>query len=199
MYTNTNKVTPVHRGLVCEEKPSPLSLDEAKKLLTYLEKSLRLIERTGSGNDQIRLSLDPLAEYLAGLYLVEHNRNSKEVWQEFLDDAEKQPGAPDATKGFLLAVRDCCEVRGSRFGVPAEVSDALARLAGFDSEAIKAARLKQRIKLLLMNLDSFNPEDRRNAAEALGKIGPEAKEAVPALIAAFKDQDRGVRHFTAEA
>jgi hypothetical protein len=165
----------------------------------YLEKSLRLIERTGSGNDQIRLSLDPLAEYLAGLYLVEHHRDSKEVWQAFLADAEQQPGAPQATKGYLLAVHDCCEVRGSRFGVPAEVNDALARLAGFDSAAINAARLKQRIKFLLVNLNSFNPDDRRNAAEALGKIGPEAKEVVPALSAALNDQDEMVRRYAASA
>ena len=199
MLAEMRKETPDHRVLVNEEKPAPLSLDEAKKLLVYLEKSLRLIERTGSGNDQIRLSLDPLAEYLAGLYLVEHNRDSREVWQAFLADAEQQPGAPQATKGFLLAVRDCCEVRGSRFGVPAEVSDALARLAGFDSAAIDAARLKQRIKLLLMNLNSFNSEDRRNATEALGGIGSEAKEVAPALIAALKDQNAGVRIYAAEA
>ena len=140
-----------------EEKPTPLALDEAKKLLMYLEKSLRLIERTGSGNDQIRLSLDPLAEYLAGLHLVEHNRDSKEVWQAFLADAEQQPGALQATKGFLLAVRDCCEVRGSRFGVPAEVSDELSHAWPVSTTAaINAARLKQRIKLLLVNLNSFN-------------------------------------------
>jgi HEAT repeat protein len=72
-------------------------------------------------------------------------------------------------------------------------------LAGFDSAAINAARLKQRIKFLLVNLNSFNPDDRRNAAEALGKIGPEAKEVVPALSAALNDQDEMVRRYAASA
>ncbi len=187
------KETPDHRVLVGEEKPAPLSLNEANELLTYLEKSLRLIERTGAANDHIRLPLDPLAEYLAGLYLVEHNRDSYDAWQAFLAEAEQQPGAPLATKGFLLAVRDCCEVCGSRFGVPVEISDAIARLAGFDSEAINSARLKQRIKLLLASMNSPYSDDRRRAAEIFGEIGPDAKAAVHALIAALKDQDVNVR------
>ncbi len=40
---------------------------------------------------------------------------------------------------------------------------------------------------------------RRIAAFALGKIGPAAKEAVPALIAALKDEDKDVRVYAASA
>ena len=147
----------------------------------------------------IRFSLDPLAEYLAALYLVEWCGKIEDMWKEFFENAEKQSGAPEAIRGFLLAVRDCCDVKGNGFGVPEEVNDALARLTGFDSAAISSARLKQRINLLLMNLNSFTPEDRRNAAEALARIGPKAKEAVPALIAALNDQDAEVRRSAAEA
>jgi HEAT repeat protein len=39
----------------------------------------------------------------------------------------------------------------------------------------------------------------RSAAAALGNIGGNAKEAVPALAAALKDQDSFVRCFAAEA
>lgn len=39
----------------------------------------------------------------------------------------------------------------------------------------------------------LNPRVRQQAAEALGKIGPEAKAAVPALIEALKDGDRWIR------
>ena len=38
-----------------------------------------------------------------------------------------------------------------------------------------------------------------SAASALGRIGPEAKEAVPALIIALNDQSEGVRSSAASA
>ena len=40
---------------------------------------------------------------------------------------------------------------------------------------------------------------RRSAAEALGRIGPAAAEAVPALITALGDADAEVRRSAAEA
>ena len=40
---------------------------------------------------------------------------------------------------------------------------------------------------------------RKAAAEALGKLGPEAQEAVSALVAALKDKDVTVRQAVAEA
>jgi HEAT repeat protein len=171
---------------------------DAETLLKYLEERLQLIQTTGPISDLIRFSLDPLAEYLAALYLVERCGKFEDLWQEFFENAEQQPGAPHATKGFLLAVCDCCEVRGSLFGVPAEISDALARLAGLDSTAINAAQLKQRIKLLLANLTSPDAEDRSRAVDALGRIGRDAKDAVPAVILALRDQDAVVRRTAAD-
>jgi hypothetical protein len=41
--------------------------------------------------------------------------------------------------------------------------------------------------------DGYTPQSRRHAAEAIGKIGPTAKEAVPTLIEALKDEDARVR------
>jgi HEAT repeat protein len=48
-------------------------------------------------------------------------------------------------------------------------------------------------------LRSSDPEFRREAARALGQMGPEAKEAVPSLMAALKDEDRAVRIQAAHA
>jgi HEAT repeat protein len=75
--------------------------------LNYLEDKLRLIQTVGSAKDKIKFSLDPVAEYLAGLYLVEQYGKDDQKWQNFLQDADNQAGSPDAIKGFLLAVRDC--------------------------------------------------------------------------------------------
>ncbi|MEA5574347.1 PBS lyase, partial [Calothrix sp. UHCC 0171] len=54
--------------------------------------------------------LDPLAEYLAGLYLVEMYENNEGKWRShFLKKAEDllKNNHQDGIKGFLIAVADC--------------------------------------------------------------------------------------------
>jgi hypothetical protein len=118
---------------------------DAEILLKYLKERLQLIQLAGPISDLIRFSLDPLAEYLAALYLVERCGKFEDLWKEFFEKAEQQSGAPETIKGFLLAVRDCCAEKGSGDDVPAWVSDKLARLAGLDPEVINALQLQQRI------------------------------------------------------
>ncbi|HEX5732656.1 MAG TPA: HEAT repeat domain-containing protein [Blastocatellia bacterium] len=184
-------------------RPSPARIDEvlkalstetdAKALLKYLEDRIQIIQTTGAAGDRIRYSLDPLAEYLTGLYLVENYNNQEHLWQGFIDTAKDQPGAPEAIKGFLLAVRDCCVDKGGDYGVPERIKDELARLASLDPEEVNAAHLKQRIRRLIANLKLPDAEDRATAARSLGRIGSEAKSAVPALIEAYKDENADVR------
>src|SRR5262249_49860700 len=81
---------------------------DVEVLLKYLEDRLQLIQTTGPVSDLIRFSLDPLAEYLAALYLIKRCDNDEEFWKKFFIRAEEQPGAPETIKDFLLAVRDCC-------------------------------------------------------------------------------------------
>ncbi|WP_027254819.1 hypothetical protein [Planktothrix agardhii] len=83
--------------------------DQAKTHLKYLENSLHIVEILKPSEDQIRFSLDPLAEFLAGLYLVDLYKDNEKLWTEFLAQADHQPGAPESIKGFLQAVQDCCQ------------------------------------------------------------------------------------------
>ncbi|WP_254031208.1 NACHT domain-containing protein [Planktothrix agardhii] len=85
------------------------SEDQAKTYLKYLENSLHIVETVKPSEDQIRFSLDPLAEFLAGLYLVDLYKDNEKLWTEFLAQADAQPGAPESIKGFLQAVQDCCQ------------------------------------------------------------------------------------------
>ncbi|NET08143.1 MAG: HEAT repeat domain-containing protein [Symploca sp. SIO2B6] len=95
--------------------------DDAQMRLKYLEERLRLIQTIGPALDQIRFALDPLAEYLAGLHLVELYGKNQGQWRKFLDRAKAMPGAPTAIQGFLLAVLDCTWAKGEEFGVPSFV------------------------------------------------------------------------------
>ncbi len=160
--------------------------------LRYFEKRLRLIQPDEQNAEVFRFSLDPVAEYLAGFYLVEQYGKNEDLWREFFENAERQPGTPETIKGFLLAVHDCCAEKGVVYDVPEWVGDKLAQLAGLDEEATKTVHLRQRIKLLLANLSSPDDGDRIRAAEALGQIGPPATEAVPALISTLKNRNANV-------
>ena len=104
--------------------------NEANDRVRYLEQDLRLVQIIGAGRDRVKFGLDPLAEYLSGLHLIEQYRDNSQLWQEFLDRAADMRGAPEAIKGFLVAVRDCCLTKGAEMGVPHRIADELGRRAG---------------------------------------------------------------------
>lgn len=101
---------------------------DAEAMLVYLEERLQLVQTTGAAKDAIRFSLDPLAEYLASLHLVEHCNNSVSRWQEITDVLRAEPGAPELIKGFLLALEDCCKHHGQEHGVPGFAIEAINQL-----------------------------------------------------------------------
>ncbi|MBD0344988.1 MAG: hypothetical protein ICV63_09255 [Coleofasciculus sp. Co-bin14] len=104
--------------------------DDAEARLKYLEDRLRLIQTIGPAQDQIRFALDPLAEYLAALQLLEHYGKNQGQWRKFLSQTDAIPGAPIVIQGFLLAVRDCCLAKGAEAKVPDFVAQELAKRAG---------------------------------------------------------------------
>ncbi len=112
----------------------------AKDRLNYLEQKLRLVQLLGAGRDRVKFALDPLAEYLAGLYVVELYRDHEQLWMDFLAKADAVPGDPAATKGFLLAVRDCCLARGADLNVPGFVAAELASRSGLVPGGTKSER-----------------------------------------------------------
>ena len=78
--------------------------------------------------------MDPLAEYLAGLHLIENYASDEEKWAGLLSDADAKPGAPEAIKGFLLALRDCVVAREGELNVPGFLAEELAKRIGLDPE-----------------------------------------------------------------
>ena len=102
--------------------------DDADNRLKYLENRLRLIETIGAGKDEIRFVLDPLAEYLAGLHLLEFFGNQQQLWQQFLQKAADTEDAPESIQGFLLALRDCYLAKGKQVNIPEIVAKELENL-----------------------------------------------------------------------
>ncbi|NEP40596.1 MAG: NACHT domain-containing protein, partial [Okeania sp. SIO2H7] len=175
-----------------------LGRDDAILCLEYFEKHLRLLKSIGYGErkdrNKIRFALDPLAEYLAALYLVEQNKDEEEKWREFLVTAEEKLGKEEI-KGFLLAVRDCCLAKGSEVRVPSFVADEIGKLAGLDLEALQKELERQRIKRLVRNL--FAPgatvQDKVDDLEKIGASGSVAKFVALDIVKFLKDEDAEVR------
>lgn len=108
-----------------------LGRDDGRLCLEYFEKHLGILKSIGYGErqdrSQIRFTVEPLAEYLAALYLVRENKDDEEKWQEFLAKVEEKLGHEEI-QGFLLAVRDCCLVKGGEVQVPSFVADEIGKL-----------------------------------------------------------------------
>jgi HEAT repeat protein len=85
--------------------------NESHSVLNYLVNELRVVERVGNEKKYVRIVHDPLAEYLAGLHLVEFYANKLSEWKKFLKRADEFENTK--TQGFMLAVYDCCRVATS--------------------------------------------------------------------------------------
>lgn len=96
--------------------------------IKYMDEKLKIIQIIGAARDRIRFILDPLAEYLAGLYIINRCGNREEDWMTFLDQFEKHESYPTKSKGFLLALYDCLVVRSRQGGIPQSVLDRILEL-----------------------------------------------------------------------
>jgi HEAT repeat protein len=83
-----------------------LGEETAEARIKYLEFKLRIIQTKGVARDQIHFALDPVAEYLAALHLIDINGTDESKWQDLLQVADSQ-NSLEGIKGFLLAVKDC--------------------------------------------------------------------------------------------
>jgi HEAT repeat protein len=99
------------------------------QILAYLETRLGLISTVAPAETEAHFVLDPVAEYLAALQLVEANGTNKKKWNEFLQTADSMPGAPTAIRGFMVAVNDCCAAKGPEFGLRSFLLEELGRRA----------------------------------------------------------------------
>ncbi len=164
---------------------------KAREVLIYLEARLRLIRTVSPDDVQIQFVLDPLAEYLAGLHVVEKYKGNSARWKSFLKKADSMPGAPETIKGFLLAVRDCCLAKSMELNIPVFVAEELAERAGL-AEALARARIAP----LVEALKNKAPEIRQSAVKQLAEKG---RVAVSALLGPLDDDDVRVRQEAARS
>jgi HEAT repeat protein len=96
--------------------------NDAEARLEYLHKRLFLVEVIGVREDRVRFKLDPLAEYLAAMNLIEQLEAQPTKWRRFLKDLGSDV---ETAREFLLALRDCVRTSSS---VPSFVVSGLTNL-----------------------------------------------------------------------
>ena len=164
--------------------------------LEYLEKRLQFLKTPDSG-DLTGIFLDPLAEYLAAAYLVDHHSQQDDptaTWQHFFETLDqklaKANETPEIVRGFLLALRDCCLDDAQNEGIPPGLADQLARKAQIDPEELRQAQETRRIRRLIFDLSEPNLKDRIRAAEELGNYGVAARAAEPNLVGMLENRSQ---------
>ncbi|NDJ17632.1 HEAT repeat domain-containing protein [Myxacorys almedinensis] len=175
------------------ELPSGSEEESAKLRLKHLEKRLRVVQALGPAQDQICFALDPLAECLAALHLVDLYGSDKALWDEWLMFADAVPGAPESIQGFLLAMRDCCLTRGSEIDIPDYVLGELGQRVGLSAETLRKSQVEQRMRRLTPLLSTGDTIARLDAIRELGELGAAAKGVLPALVRELQDRDWRIR------
>jgi photosystem II stability/assembly factor-like uncharacterized protein len=77
-----------------------------------------LEEITPGGIRVLRFSLDPLAEYLAALHLIDILRANASGWRKWLAYIETIEGYPPRIRGFLLALEDSITAYRKELAIP---------------------------------------------------------------------------------
>ncbi len=172
------------------------SEQDARDCLTYLEKTLRLVQRSAN---RVKIILDPVAEYLAAFKVVAvcqlevgeepwedffqklggGEQEVEKPWERFLQMIDAKPDLGQI-RGFLLAVRNCCEQEGKK--LPEGVLEELNQRANLKSEELEQIRRRQRINRLIDELYYAEPKYLGQAIRNLGDEGAYAHKAIPDLL-----------------
>lgn len=119
---NTFRPIPGRLDLVLD---APEADAVTEPMVGYLQNRLHLIEVVTDGRYQFLL--DPLAEYLGALWLLNSLQSNEMEWKELLNRLDRAPGAPTEILGFLVALHDALLWRGDDCQVPTFVAGEVAR------------------------------------------------------------------------
>jgi HEAT repeat protein len=105
------------------------------KVIGYLEHKINILQKSRAVEGYVRFVLDPLAEYLAALHVIDLYGNNDDKWRTFIAQAERLTDETQSVIEFLLAVRDCCLARNSTNHTPNWLPHQLGQMAGLGPNA----------------------------------------------------------------
>ncbi|WP_411845644.1 TIR domain-containing protein [Roseibacillus persicicus] len=171
-------------------------VDAHDKARYYIER-LGVLEIVGTKEDRLRFRLDPVAEYLAAIKVVESYGKNPKLWDDLFKRIESRNEKNDLIRGFLLALRHCClqpEVSPPEFAIELLDSrlDSPVELKELGTKRLAIHKNTQ----LLKSEEAF---ERKHAIISLAKMGSSASTSIPFLIRSLRDSDSGVREAALDA
>ncbi|MDY3558918.1 HEAT repeat domain-containing protein [Gemmata sp. JC673] len=155
---------------------------EPVERLQYLEQRLQLV-RTVAHSTKVRITLDPIAEYMAATELVLQSKNKSAFWERFFQLVGKTTDSPITIRSFLIAVRDVCRNRSDRSKVLEDVAERVRNFIGDDG-----LEDNEEVQELIRALKSRSQFLRQSALQSLAEDYHEsAAPAVPAIISCLQD------------
>ena len=103
-----------------------LNKNDPENRLKYFEERLHLIQTIGAAQDKIRFTLDPLAEYLAAMHVLELCQKDQSFWKELWHQLTTV--SEEAITGFLHALLDCFQVLGKEASLPQSIVEELSKI-----------------------------------------------------------------------
>jgi HEAT repeat protein len=187
---------------------TPLGSSAAAVLAT-LDGRLGIIRVFGTGtHKRVRFVHERLAEYLGALYLVQSNGTDQARWQAFFQGTVAPAGGAPASPTLLRATWACClAATEAAPGTLAAFATGLLALTAAGSLAsartalgVAGTFVDSVVVDLGEALQDPRAEVRRESAEVLGRLGPDAAEARVVLASILQtDPDTGVRQAAAAA
>jgi hypothetical protein len=114
-----------------------LERDAIAARLDYYAQGLGVLRYAAAGKETLRFALDPVAEYMAGLHLLDLFGGDEDLWRPFMERVERSVAeSPNEDWSFLSALLSCCKAVGQRAGVSEEV---ITKLEKFTQVYLKAA------------------------------------------------------------
>jgi hypothetical protein len=97
--------------------------DDSNVRLNYLHSKLHILQIIKPSENYLRFTLDPLAEYLASMYIVETFKDDEVQWSCFLEKVDTQ--SLDEIQGFLLAIQEYLEIKMKTMNIPESILEML--------------------------------------------------------------------------
>jgi hypothetical protein len=154
-------------------------LESVMGMLEMLAADAILSQQTDDQADDQRLT--------AELERLRDERNKHLQWaQRLQSELEDLAAEMAANDGKIQQLQQQSELEATVLLAEMQTFKTVASqaLAGLGAESVEA---------LVQLLSDPRPRIRRWAAQVLGQVGPQAQEAIPALIDAMSDEDEGVR------
>ena len=102
-----------------------LDTEDPENVVTYFKERIRIIKTIEPAKDKVKFVLDPISEYLAGIFIVETYGESD--WFNLIDKFEIMKDDLNKAQGFIFALLDCCKANLTDAIIPDGVIESIQK------------------------------------------------------------------------